>query len=87
MTGTGILATLRDLLPDGTVTTADATVHGRSIDASGAQPVGAALALVQPRTTEQVAAVVGAANAAGVPVVPQGALRSEERRVGKECPV
>lgn len=74
MTGTDILATLHDLLPHGSVSTADAAVVGRSVDASGAPPVGAALALVQPRSTEEVAAVVGAANTAGVPVVPQGAL-------------
>lgn len=74
MNDTGILATLRDLLPDGTVTTATAAVLLRSIDASGAPAIGAALALVQPRSTEEVAAAVGAANQAGVAVVPQGAL-------------
>ncbi|MET0956030.1 MAG: FAD-linked oxidase C-terminal domain-containing protein [Cryobacterium sp.] len=74
MNDTGILAILRALLPAGTITTADAAVLDRSIDASGAPAIGAALALVQPRSTDQVAAVVGAANAAGVPVVPQGAL-------------
>lgn len=69
-----ILDTLRAILPEGTIDATVAAVRARSIDASGAEALGIARAVVRPQSTAEVAEVLRAASAARVPVVPQGAL-------------
>ncbi len=63
---------LADLGPD-IVTTGDAIPDRNRRDWSGLPPV-LSLALVRPRTTEQVATALRACHDTGTPVVPQGGL-------------
>lgn len=68
---TGVLDLLAEALPADRLDTDPLRLaeHGR--DRSGSEP-GAALVLVRPRSTAEVAAAVEAAHRAGAPVVPQG---------------
>ena len=68
------LAALRAVLPEGSLTTDDAALATRSVDASFIPADGAAVALATPTTTEEVAALLRVANEHGIPVVPQGGL-------------
>lgn len=68
------LADLRAALPADALVTDPAELGARSQDGSATAPTGAALVLVRPATTAEVSAVLRAAHAHGVPVVPQGAL-------------
>lgn len=68
------LAALRAALPDGALITDDAALAARSVDASFIPADGAALAMVAPTSTAEVAAVMRVAHEHGVPVVPQGGL-------------
>jgi glycolate oxidase len=68
------LGELGAVLPPGAVVTDDAAIAARSVDASFIPPDGAAIAVVAPTTTEEVAAVLRTAHRHGVPVVPQGGL-------------
>jgi glycolate oxidase len=74
MTGADVLKRLSVELPDGVVLADAASVASRSSDRSGVPGGTDALAVVRPRTTADVSAVLAAANEARVPVVPQGAL-------------
>lgn len=69
-TYTQLSATLAALLgPQGWLSGADANAYSRDwLDRYGATPLGVA----RPASTDQVAAVVAACHAAGVPVTPQG---------------
>lgn len=69
-----VLADLRAALPADAVVTAPAVLAARSQDGSATAPTGDPVALVEPATTAEVSAVLRAAHAHGVPVVPQGAL-------------
>jgi glycolate oxidase len=60
-------------LPAGTVVVDPATVDNHTRDRADLCPAGSPLALVRPRTTEQVQAVMRWATRHRVPVVPQGA--------------
>jgi glycolate oxidase len=64
---------LEAALPAGTVVVDPATVDNHKRDRADLCPAGSPLALVRPRTTEQVQAVMRWATRHGVPVVPQGA--------------
>ena len=66
-----LLERLRELLGPEHVLTADAEVAPYAVDWTG-QHAGRAAAVLRPRTTEEVAAVVRACHEAGVAVVPQG---------------
>lgn len=68
------LADLRAALPADAVVTDPEALRGRAQDGSATPPTGDPLALVLPATTAEVSAVLRAAHAHGVPVVPQGAL-------------
>nr|WP_092782286.1 FAD-linked oxidase C-terminal domain-containing protein [Actinokineospora terrae] len=73
MTSTELLARLRSALDhDGVITDAD-VLPGYQRDMMPLAPFGTPLAVVLPRTTEQVQAVVRACAAHGVPIVPRGA--------------
>lgn len=65
---------LRGALPPGAVVTDDAAIAARSVDASFIPPDGAAVAVVAPTSTEEVAEVLRTAHRHGIPVVPQGGL-------------
>lgn len=69
-----VLADLRSALPADALVTDAAVLTGRGQDGSATPPTGAAVALVLPSSTVEVSAVLRAAHAHGVPVVPQGAL-------------
>ncbi|TKR22395.1 FAD-binding protein [Cellulomonas hominis] len=69
-----VLADLRAALPTEALVTDPAALRARAQDGSATPPTGDAVALVQPSTTAEVSAVLRAAHAHGVPVVPQGAL-------------
>lgn len=69
-----VLADLSAALPADAVVTDPAVLTARSQDGSATPPTGDPVALVQPSTTAEVSAVLRAAHAHGVPVVPQGAL-------------
>jgi glycolate oxidase len=64
---------LEAALPAGTVVVDPATVDNHKRDRADLCPAGSPLALVRPRTTEQVQAVMRWATRHRVPVVPQGA--------------
>jgi glycolate oxidase len=64
---------LEAALPAGTVVVDPATVDNHTRDRADLCPAGSPLALVRPRTTEQVQAVMRWATRHRVPVVPQGA--------------
>jgi glycolate oxidase len=68
-----LLAALRDALPDTAVLTADDELDLHSRDSAPFGEAGRPVAVVCPETVEQVQAVLRAARAYGVPVVPQGA--------------
>nr|WP_121390955.1 FAD-linked oxidase C-terminal domain-containing protein [Actinokineospora cianjurensis] len=73
MTSTELLARLRSVLDhDGVITDAD-VLPGYERDMMPLAPFGTPLAVVLPRTTEQVQAVVRACAEHGVPIVPRGA--------------
>ena len=67
------LRELEAALPAGTVVVDPATVDNHKRDRADLCPAGSPLALVRPRTTEQVQAVMRWATRHRVPVVPQGA--------------
>ncbi|WHP15953.1 FAD-linked oxidase C-terminal domain-containing protein [Cellulomonas sp. ES6] len=69
-----VLADLRAALPAEALVTHPDTLRGRAQDGSATPPTGDPVALVQPSTTAEVSAVLRAAHAHRVPVVPQGAL-------------
>jgi len=69
-----VLAALRAALPEDALSTDPGLLRARAQDGSATPPAGAPLALVEPSTTAEVAAVLRAAHAHRVPVVPQGAL-------------
>jgi glycolate oxidase len=69
-----VLGELRAALPPDAVVTDPAALLGRARDASATPPTGDPVALVLPSSTAEVSAVLRAAHAHGVPVVPQGAL-------------
>ncbi|VTR78795.1 FAD-binding oxidoreductase [Cellulomonas hominis] len=69
-----VLADLRAALPGDAVVTDPAVLAGRAQDGSATPPTGRPVALVEPSTTAEVSAVLRAAHAHRVPVVPQGAL-------------
>jgi len=69
-----VLADLRAALPTEALVTDPAALRARAQDGSATPPTGDAVALVQPSSTAEVSAVLRAAHAHGVPVVPQGAL-------------
>ncbi|WP_146836902.1 FAD-binding oxidoreductase, partial [Cellulomonas hominis] len=68
------LADLRSALPADAVVTDPEALRDRAQDGSATPPTGDPLVLVLPATTAEVSAVLRAAHAHGVPVVPQGAL-------------
>ncbi|MCU0266600.1 MAG: FAD-binding protein [Actinomycetia bacterium] len=68
-----VLARLAAVLPDGAVVTDPDRLASYRTDTSTGTPTGTPLAAVLPRTTEEVAAVLAAAYAHRVPVVPRGA--------------
>ena len=68
-----VLAELRAALPPDAVSIDGTTLRARSQDASST-PAGRPLAVVSPRSTDEVSAVARVAHAHGVPLVPQGAL-------------
>ncbi|GAA4667729.1 FAD-binding oxidoreductase [Frondihabitans cladoniiphilus] len=72
--GEALLERLRAALPEGAVVTAVDAIAERSSDRSGVLGQTGALAVVRPRTTAEVAAVLALANETRTPVVPQGAL-------------
>ncbi len=69
-----MLTQLRESLGEQAVVTDPAVLAERSHDRSGSPAVGAPLAVVRPRSTDQVSLVMRLAHAHDVPVVPQGAL-------------
>lgn len=69
-----VLADLRAALPAEALVTDPGVLRARTQDGSATPPTGDPVALVQPATTAEVSAVLRAAHARGVPVVPQGAL-------------
>nr|WP_285665811.1 FAD-linked oxidase C-terminal domain-containing protein [Actinorhabdospora filicis] len=71
--GAALLAELAAALPQGAVVTDPDILAAHVRDHADLCEAGAPLALVRPRDTAQVAAVMRAAHAHGVPVVPQGA--------------
>jgi FAD/FMN-containing dehydrogenase len=66
-----VLAALQGLLPEGTVTTDRDLLAGHQVDLTG-RFAGTAAALARPRDRDQVAAIVTACAAHGLPLVPQG---------------
>ena len=81
-----LAAELRELIGENAVSAEDAALDRASRDGSYLSPViseqlplGRAQLVAYPTSAEQIAQVVGAAVRHGVPI------RSEERRVGKEC--
>ncbi|NPD04080.1 FAD-binding oxidoreductase [Nocardioides sp. zg-1308] len=68
---TDLLDRLRDVVGDDHVLTAADDVAAYVVDWTGVH-AGAALAVVRPGSTDEVAAVVAACHEAGAPVVPQG---------------
>lgn len=70
---TGLIDGLTQILPRDDVVTDPEHVARFSLDSADGIPAGRALAIVFPRTTEQVSAVVRLARGAGTPIVPQGA--------------
>jgi glycolate oxidase len=68
-----IVEALRAVLPDGAVLTDPDLLRGHQRDEADRVPYGMPAVVVRPRTTDDVVAVVKAAAAAGVPIVPQGA--------------
>lgn len=68
-----VVRALRAELGDDVVWTDAAVLRENAADASGAGTGVGALALVRPRSTEQVAALAGLVSGHGVPLVPQGA--------------
>ncbi len=69
-----VLADLRAALPADAVVTDPEALRDRARDGSATPPTGDPVALVLPSGTPEVSAVLRAAHAHGVPVVPQGAL-------------
>lgn len=69
---TGAVAELRSALPDEVVVTDAPTIELHSSDMSGI-PAGRAVALVRPRSTQDVSTTLAIAHRTGTPVVPQGA--------------
>lgn len=68
-----LLAELNDRLPADRIQSDPDVVAAYSQDRAIFEPAGTAAVLVSPRSTDEVAAAVQAANAAGVPIVPRGA--------------
>jgi glycolate oxidase len=68
-----VIAELTAALPDGAVLTDPDLLRGHRHDEAGLCPAGLPAAVVRPRDTAQVAAVVRIAAAHRLPVVPQGA--------------
>jgi glycolate oxidase len=68
------LAEIRAALPADAVVTDPTALAERAQDGSATPPTGDPLVLVLPSTTAEVSAVLRAAHAHGVPVVPQGTL-------------
>jgi glycolate oxidase len=68
-----IVEALRAALPDGAVLTDPDLLRGHQRDEADLVAYGMPVAVVRPRTTDEVVAIVRAAAAAGVPIVPQGA--------------
>ena len=68
-----LLMALDAALPEGAVVTDPDRLATYRRDAAGGLPAGEPLALVLPRTTAEVSAVLAAAHAEHVPVVPRGA--------------
>ncbi|MDQ6753510.1 MAG: FAD-binding protein [Actinomycetota bacterium] len=68
-----LLAGLREILPADRVLTDSASLHGYSHDDAEWADFALPLAVVQAKSTEEVAAVVRLAGAAGVRIVPRGA--------------
>jgi FAD/FMN-containing dehydrogenase len=66
-----VLEELAGRLPDGTLSTDPDLLAGHEVDLTG-RFGGTAVALARPRDRDQVAAIVGACAAHGLPVVPQG---------------
>ncbi len=66
-----LLETLREIVGDGRVLTASVDTAPYVTDWRG-RYTGSALCVVRPGSTDEVAAVVAACTAAGVPIVPQG---------------
>ena len=73
VTESTVLAALDAALPDGAVVTDPDRLGSYLRDAAGGLPAGEPVAAVFPRTTGQVQAVLRAASARRVPVVPRGA--------------
>ncbi len=67
------LAELRAVLPEGAVVTDPGILAAHRHDEADLAPAGTPVALVRPRDTAQVSAVMKVASAHRVPVVPQGA--------------
>lgn len=72
-TTTTILDALADILPADDILTDEEQLRRISEDSGDGIPFGRPLAAVFPRTTDQVAAIVREASAAGLAVIPQGA--------------
>jgi glycolate oxidase len=70
---TDVVAALRAVLPEGMVLTDPDLLRGHQRDEADLVPFGMPVAVVRPRSTEDVVATVRAAAEAGVPLVPQGA--------------
>lgn len=68
------LEALRAAVPPGAFTQDADDLAARAVDASFIPPDGEPLALVAPRTTDEVAAVMRIAHEHAIPVVPQGGL-------------
>jgi glycolate oxidase len=68
------LERLRQAVGPDAFTTEPEALAGRSTDASFIPPTGEPLALVRPRTTQEVSAVMRVAHEHAIPVVPQGGL-------------
>lgn len=66
-----VLAELRGRLPEGTLSTDPDLLAGHQVDLTG-RFAGTAAALARPRDRDQVAAIVAACAAHGLPLVPQG---------------
>jgi FAD/FMN-containing dehydrogenase len=66
-----VLADLRGRLPEGTLSTDPDLLAGHQVDLTG-RFAGTASALARPRDREQVATIVAACAAHGLPLVPQG---------------
>ncbi len=71
---TGAFEALQAAVAPGAFTRDPAALAGRAVDASFIPPEGDPVALVAPRTTDEVSAVMRIAHEHQIPVVPQGGL-------------